>query len=222
MGRLVENLRHILIDLDGTLTDPKLGIHTSIRYAMDKLGRPLAPELDIDWTIGPPLKASLMKLLDTEDHDLGEQALLAYRERFSVIGLFENEVYPTVAETLEALKQRDYQLFVATAKPTVYAKRILEHFQLAEFFNEIYGSELTGERTNKGELIEYIVQQEALKPAHCLMIGDREYDILGARKNGIEAIAVEYGYGSQAELDQAQPKARIQQFAELLQHIGQG
>ncbi len=222
MGRLVENLRHILIDLDGTLTDPKLGIHTSIRYAMDKLGRPLAPELDIDWTIGPPLKASLMKLLDTEDHDLGEQALLAYRERFSVIGLFENEVYPTVAETLEALKQRDYQLFVATAKPTVYAKRILEHFQLAEFFNEIYGSELTGERTNKGELIEYIVQQEALKPAHCLMIGDREYDILGARKNGIEAIAVEYGYGSQAELDQAQPKARIQQFAELLQHLGQG
>ena len=222
MGRLVENLRHILIDLDGTLTDPKLGIHTSIRYAMDKLGRPLAPELDIDWTIGPPLKASLMKLLDTENHDLGEQALLAYRERFSVIGLFENEVYPTVAETLEALKQRDYQLFVATAKPTVYAKRILEHFQLAEFFNEIYGSELTGERTNKGELIEYIVQQEALQPAHCLMIGDREYDILGARKNGIEAIAVEYGYGSQAELDQAQPKARIQQFAELLQHIGQG
>lgn len=222
MGRLVENLRHILIDLDGTLTDPKLGIHTSIRYAMDKLGYPLAPELDIDWTIGPPLKASLMKLLDTENHDLGEQALLAYRERFSVIGLFENEVYPTVAETLEALKQRDYQLFVATAKPTVYAKRILEHFQLAEFFNEIYGSELTGERTNKGELIEYIVQQEALQAAHCLMIGDREYDILGARKNGIEAIAVEYGYGSQAELDQAQPKARIQQFAELLQHLGQG
>lgn len=222
MGRLVENLRYILIDLDGTLTDPKLGIHTSIRYAMDKLGRPLAPELDIDWTIGPPLKASLMKLLDTEDHDLGEQALLAYRERFSVIGLFENEVYPTVAETLEALKQRDYQLFVATAKPTVYAKRILEHFKLAEFFNEIYGSELTGERTNKGELIEYIVQQEALQSAHCLMIGDREYDILGARKNGIEAIAVEYGYGSQAELDQAQPKARIQQFAELLQHLGQG
>lgn len=216
----MENIRHILIDLDGTLTDPKTGIHGSIRYAMDKLGQPLASDLNIDWTIGPPLKASLMKLLDTEDHDLGELALQAYRERFSVIGLFENEVYPTVLETLEALQQQDYQLFVATAKPTVYAKRILEHFQLAPFFCEIYGSELTGERTHKGELIHYILQQESLLPEHCLMIGDREYDILGARQNGIQAIAVEYGYGTHEELENAQPFARVQQFAEVLQHIG--
>ena len=216
---IVENLRHILIDLDGTLTDPKIGIHGSIRYALEKLGKPLDPQQNIDWTIGPPLKASLMKLLDTDDHARGEQALLAYRERFSVTGLFENEVYPTVSETLQRLQQQDYQLFVATAKPTVYAKRILEHFQLAPFFTEIYGSELTGERTHKGELIQYILQQEGLPPAHCLMVGDREYDILGARQNGIDTIAVEYGYGSHAELDQARPKARIQRFAELLQHI---
>ncbi|MFI8036141.1 HAD hydrolase-like protein, partial [Acinetobacter baumannii] len=115
-------IKHILIDLDGTLTDPKVGIHTSIRYAMDKLGYPLAADLNIDWTIGPPLKASLAKLLATQDDALAEQALLAYRERFSVIGLFENEVYPSVAETLKALKAEGYRLFVATAKPTIYAK----------------------------------------------------------------------------------------------------
>jgi phosphoglycolate phosphatase len=102
-------IKHILIDLDGTLTDPKVGIHTSIRYAMDKLGYPLAADLNIDWTIGPPLKASLAKLLATQDDALAEQALLAYRERFSVIGLFENEVYPSVAETLKALKAEGYR-----------------------------------------------------------------------------------------------------------------
>ncbi len=100
-------IKHILIDLDGTLTDPKVGIHTSIRYAMEKLGYPLAADLDIDWTIGPPLKPSLAKLLATQDDALAEQALLAYRERFSVVGLFENEVYPSVAKTLSALKKKD-------------------------------------------------------------------------------------------------------------------
>lgn len=95
---------------------------------MDKLGYPLAADLNIDWTIGPPLKASLAKLLATQDDALAEQALLAYRERFSVIGLFENEVYPSVAETLKALKAEGYRLFVATAKPTIYAKRIFRSF----------------------------------------------------------------------------------------------
>ncbi|HFF5005332.1 TPA: HAD hydrolase-like protein, partial [Acinetobacter baumannii] len=163
-------IKHILIDLDGTLTDPKVGIHTSIRYAMDKLGYPLAADLNIDWTIGPPLKASLAKLLATQDDALAEQALLAYRERFSVIGLFENEVYPSVAETLKALKAEGYRLFVATAKPTIYAKRILDHFELSQYFVQIYGSELTGERTNKAELIHYILEREQLNPEECLMV----------------------------------------------------
>ncbi|MGL5403682.1 MAG: HAD hydrolase-like protein, partial [Acinetobacter sp.] len=146
-------IKNILIDLDGTLTDPKAGIHRSIRYALEKLGHPLADGVDLDWTIGPPLKASLAKLLNTQDDDFAEQALLAYRERFSVTGLFENEVYATVVETLQQLQLQGYRLFLATAKPTVYAKRILAHFGLDQFFTEMYGSELTGERTNKVDLI---------------------------------------------------------------------
>lgn len=208
-------IKNLLIDLDGTLTDPKVGIHTCIRYAMEKLGYPLKPDLDIDWTIGPPLKASFVKLLDNGDEQLAEQALLGYRERFSVIGLFENKVYPAVPETLGYLQGQGYQLFLATAKPAIYARQILEHFQLADYFTQIYGSELSGERTNKAELIAFILQQEQLRPQECLMIGDREYDILGARYNGINTIAVEYGYGSAEELMQAQPQYMIKSFDTL-------
>lgn len=212
-------IKNILIDLDGTLTDPKTGIHGSIRYALEKLNQPLADEVDLDWTIGPPLKASLAKLLDTQDDDLAEQALAAYRERFSVTGLFENEVYPTVEGTLRQLQTQEYQLFLATAKPTVYAKQILAHFQLDQYFTEMYGSELTGERTNKADLIAYILEQEQLNAQHCIMVGDRQYDVIGARANGIETIAVNYGYGTTQELAQVQPVAYISEFGQLIEVV---
>jgi phosphoglycolate phosphatase len=212
-------VENILLDLDGTLTDPKMGIHTCIRYAMEKMGQPLTPDTDLDWTIGPPLKASFFKLLDTTQDDLAEQALDYYRERFSTIGLYENELYPQVHDTLAALVERGYNLYLATAKPEVFAVRILQHFELIDYFTKPYGSELTGERTNKGDLIQYILQQEQLPPESCMMVGDREYDILGARRNGIDTIAVEYGYGTMQELTQAAPKLKIQQFAELLNYF---
>ncbi|MGG2097765.1 HAD-IA family hydrolase [Acinetobacter haemolyticus] len=214
-------IKNILIDLDGTLTDPKTGIHGSIRYALEKLNQPLADEVDLNWTIGPPLKASLAKLLDTQDDDLAEQALAAYRERFSVTGLFENEVYPTVEGTLRHLQTQGYQLFLATAKPTVYAKQILAHFQLDQYFTEMYGSELTGERTNKADLIAYILEQEQLNAQHCIMVGDRQYDVIGARANGIETIAVNYGYGTTQELAQVQPVAYISEFGQLIEVVDQ-
>ena len=213
-------IKNILIDLDGTLTDPKVGITTSARYGLAKVGHSIAESENIDWIIGPPLKASLAKLLNVDvDDDLAEQALLGYRERFSVTGLFENHLFGDVTATLQELKKQGYKLFLATAKPEIYARQILQHFELLQYFDYPYGSELTGERTNKGDLIGYILQQEKLDPMECLMVGDREHDIFGARRFGIETIAVEYGYGSQQELDEAQPKARIKNFAELLNVI---
>ncbi|MBD8008502.1 HAD family hydrolase [Acinetobacter pecorum] len=213
-------IKNILIDLDGTLTDPKVGITTSARYGLEKIGYPISDEINIDWIIGPPLKASLAKILNVEaDHVLAEQALMAYRERFAVKGLYENHVFEGVAETLAELKRRGYRLFVATAKPTVYAKQILEHFDLAQYFTEIYGSELNGERTNKAELIQYILEQQQLQADQCVMVGDREYDIFGARHNGIDSIAVNYGYGSQDELALAQPKYKIDSFNQLLDYF---
>jgi len=211
-------IKNILIDLDGTLTDPKVGITTSARYGLAKIGHPIPESENIDWIIGPPLKASLAKILNVDvNDDLAEQALLGYRERFSVTGLFENHLFDDVIPTLESLKTQGYRLFLATAKPEIYARRILEHFDLLKYFEYPYGSELTGERTNKGDLIAYILEKEQLNPDQCLMIGDREHDILGARKNGIETIAVEYGYGSVEELDEAKPKARIGKFSQLIQ-----
>ena len=213
-------IKNILIDLDGTLTDPKVGITTSARYGLEKIGHPISDEINIDWIIGPPLKASLAKILNVEaDHVLAEQALMGYRERFAVKGLYENHVFEGVAETLAELKRRGYRLFVATAKPTVYAKQILEHFDLAQYFTDIYGSELNGERTNKAELIQYILEQQKLPADQCLMVGDREHDIFGARQNGIDTIAVNYGYGSQEELALAQPKYQIDRFNQLLDYF---
>jgi phosphoglycolate phosphatase len=213
-------IKNILIDLDGTLTDPKVGITTSARYGLEKIGHPISDEINIDWIIGPPLKASLAKILNVEaDHVLAEQALMGYRERFAVKGLYENHVFEGVAETLVELKRRGYRLFVATAKPTVYAKQILEHFDLAQYFTDIYGSELNGERTNKAELIQYILEQQKLQADQCLMVGDREHDIFGARHNGIDTIAVSYGYGSQEELALAQPKYKIDRFNQLLDYF---
>lgn len=213
-------IKNILIDLDGTLTDPKVGITTSARYGLEKIGHPISDEINIDWIIGPPLKASLAKILNVEaDHVLAEQALMGYRERFAVKGLYENHVFGGVAETLAELKRRGYRLFVATAKPTVYAKQILEHFDLAQYFTDIHGSELNGDRTNKAELIEYILAQQQLQADQCMMVGDREHDIFGARHNGIDTIAVNYGYGSQEELALAQPKYQIDRFNQLLDYF---
>lgn len=218
MGKVM--IRNILIDLDGTLTDPKVGITASARYGLEKVGHLIGDEINIDWIIGPPLKASLAKILNIEVNDvLAEQALMGYRERFAVKGLYENHVFDGVADTLAELKRRGYCLFVATAKPTVYAQQILEHFELAEYFIEIYGSELNGDRTDKAELIQYILEQQQLQANQCMMVGDREYDILGARQNGIESIAVNYGYGSEEELKLALPKYQIEKFSDLLNYF---
>ncbi|MDQ8953914.1 HAD-IA family hydrolase [Acinetobacter rudis] len=212
-------IKNILIDLDGTLTDPKVGITTSARYGLNKVGYVVPEDANIDWIIGPPLKASFAKILNVAvDDDLAEQALLGYRERFSVTGLFENFVFPEVEATLAVLQQQGFRLFLATAKPIIYARQIMQHFKLDQYFTELYGSELNGDRTNKGDLIAYILEQQQLNITECLMVGDREHDILGARRHGIETIAVEYGYGSAQELDQAQPMARIQNFAQLLEY----
>ncbi|AOA59837.1 HAD-IA family hydrolase [Acinetobacter larvae] len=209
-------IKNILIDLDGTLTNPQTGITGSARYGLAKVGHVVDDQEDLDWIIGPPLKASLAKILGVaEQDDLAEQALLGYRERFASIGLYENEVYADVAVTLAQLQQSGYQLFLATAKPIIYAKQILDHFHLLQYFTQAYGSELSGLRSHKAELIDYILQQEQLNPAECLMVGDREHDIFAARAHGIDTIAVNYGFGSEAELTQAAPRYRIDRFAEL-------
>lgn len=213
----MKEIKHILIDLDGTLTDPKQGIIRSVHYAMEKLNKPLATDTALDWMIGPPLKASLAKILNVDvNHHLAEEALLAYRERYSTIGLFENELYPNVIEALRELKSRGYNVFLATSKPTVYATKILECFEIYQYFTGIYGSEITGENSSKAMLIDKLIRTEKLHPQNCIMVGDREYDIFGAKENNIRSIAVACGYAQEGELQQAGADFYISQFSDIL------
>lgn len=211
-------IQSILFDLDGTLTDPKVGITTCIRYAMDTLGAQ-SSEQALDWCIGPPLLDSFSVLFDSQDPLLLNEAVSLYRERFSSVGLYENELYPEIAQGLQQLKQAGYQLYLATSKPHIYAQRILEHFNIDQYFTAIHGSELSGERTDKASLIAYIVEQEKLNSAHCVMVGDRQYDIIGAKQNNICSIGLSYGYGSLAELKQANPDYLFAQFNTLIDFL---
>lgn len=188
----------LFFDLDGTLTDPRPGIVGSIQHALRELGRPVPPEEDLLWCIGPPLKASFETLLQgAADVD---RAVALYRERFSDVGLFENRVYDGIPELLEALAGQDFELHVATSKPHVFAERIVRHFGLDRYLGSVFGAELTGERTDKGELIAHALESCAAASEAVTMIGDRSHDMVGARKNAVRAVGVLYGYGSRAEL----------------------
>lgn len=191
-------MKTICFDLDGTLTDPKVGITESIRHALTEVTGD-APDADeLTWCIGPPLLTSMETLLG--DKDKAALALAKYRERFGDVGLFENELYPGISQTLSGLVDRGYRLFVATSKPTVYAKQIIEHFELACYFDEVYGSELDGTRSDKSHLLAHLLDKTGTMASKATMIGDRLHDIKGARNNAMRSIGVLYGYGSEAEL----------------------
>lgn len=197
--------RALLFDLDGTLTDPKSGITGSIRYALESLGRPAPTADELEWCIGPPLQESFAQLLGGDDKV--DQAMAHYRERFSAKGLYENEVYEGIPEALEALQADGFTLYVATSKPHVYAIRIVEHFDLAQFFTGVFGPEMDGTRRDKAELIVHLLVDQGLDPARCVMVGDREHDIIGARANGVATVAVTWGYAAPGELAAARPDA---------------
>lgn len=187
----------ILFDLDGTLTDPKVGITRSIRHALSAFMADVPEEDALMWCIGPPLLGSFETLVGARD---APAALALYRERFGDVGLFENALYPAIPAALHRLRHAGHRLFVATSKPTVYARRIVAHFGLSVYFEDVCGAELDGRRSDKAELIAWILAQKRVAPAEATMVGDRRHDIVGARANGLRAIGVLYGYGTEEEL----------------------
>ena len=193
------DLDAIYFDLDGTLTDPKPGITRSIQYALQKLELPTIPtEDELTWCIGPPLRASFVRLLGAETS--ADLAVSYYRERFSDVGLYENGVYDGIGAVLTKLGAAGHRLFVATSKPHVFAERIIDHFGLRDHFERVFGSELDGTRVDKSHLLEYALKQASVDPARTLMIGDRSHDMVGAKNNGMKGIGVLYGYGTRDEL----------------------
>ncbi len=198
----MKDYQYILFDLDGTLTDPFEGITNSVRYALSKVGIE-AQNSDLACFIGPPLKESFMKYYGFSDCD-AEKMIETYREYFSVDGLFENRVYDGIEALLSRLYKSGKTLIVATSKPEVFSKRILDHFGLSKYFKLIAGSNLDGTRVKKGEVIRYALQTAGITQKDAvIMVGDRHHDIDGANENGVDSVGVLYGYGNREELENA-------------------
>ena len=209
-----------LFDLDGTLTDPKVGITKSYQYALSTFG--IKEELnDLIRFIGPPLRDVFKESYGFGTSDV-EKAVSRFREYFSTTGLLENEIYPEISEILERLKGYGVIMAIATSKVTQYTNRILEHFRIDEYFSFVSGDEMDGSRTKNGKRDIIRIALDTLDPNReksAVMIGDRKHDILGAREVGIDCIGVSWGYGSLAELKQAQATWIANSPDEMLRYI---
>lgn len=208
--------KYILFDLDGTLTDPGIGITNSVMHALKKFGIEVEDRTQLYSFIGPPLIDSFQKYygFDEEKAKLG---LEYYREYFSVKGLFENTEYEGTKKMLSTLKERGYILSLATAKPDEFSIKILKHFDIFEYFDFIGAATMDEKRTKKEEVIQYVLESlNITDKSEVLMVGDRFNDIEGAKKCGVDSMGVTFGYGSREELEQAGAKYIVDNVDELL------
>jgi len=199
----MKNYKYIIFDLDGTITDPKVGITKSIDYALRYFGIKTENLDSLCKYIGPPLMNAFQ-----DDYGFSEEkaklAILKYREYFNITGIYENKVYPGVEEMLEKIQNKQKKLMMATSKPTEFANRILEHFNLDHYFDFVAGSEMDGRRNEKADVIKYVIDKnDIFDISEVIMIGDRKHDIIGAKIARIDCAGVLYGYGDIEELLQA-------------------
>ena len=203
---------YILFDLDGTLTDPYLGITNSVLHALHHYGMDEERE-NLKSFIGPPLHRSFMDYCGFSEEKAFE-AIDVYREHFSVKGLFENEIYEGIPELLAALKEAGSKVLLATSKPEVFALKILEHFDILQYFDAVGGSALDGSRVNKDDVVAYVLEKGEVS-GRGVMVGDREFDVFGGKALNLETVGVLYGYGDLAELQNAGADFIAKDVAEL-------
>lgn len=215
----MNNYKVILFDLDGTLTDPKVGITKCVQYSLEKMGI-IESDLDkLESFIGPPLQESFARNYSFNE-DRANLAIEYYRERFKNKGMFENELYNGIPQLLAHLKEQQKTLAVATSKPTVFSEKILKYFNIDKYFDLVVGSNLDGTRTSKTEIIQYILDElNQYEKQDFIMIGDRKHDIIGAKNTGIHSIAVSYGYGSLEELKISNPTLIVNDVDELTREL---
>lgn len=210
--------RYVLFDLDGTLTDPALGITNSIIHMLQKTGREVPPREELYCFIGPPLVPTFKKFFGMSDEE-ADEALLIYREYFAAKGLFENEPYKGIAEALGELRAAGKKIALATSKPEEFAKEILVHFGLFEYFDFVGGASMDEKRVAKADVIGYVLGETGADPSDAVMVGDRLHDVEGAAKFGIPTVGVLWGYGSREELERAGAKWLASDMDEMVDII---
>ena len=191
---------HLLFDLDGTLTDSGPGIVNCVNHALVELGHAAVAEAEIRGMIGAPLSRIFPRLFGSEDTSLVDRAIAAYRARFDEVGIFENELYPGIADALQALGDGGHTLQVVTAKPAVTARRVVEHFRIQHHFAALHGPELDQRTCDKADLVAAALRYAGGLDETVVMIGDRRDDVLAARAHGVTAVGAGWGYGSPDEL----------------------
>jgi phosphoglycolate phosphatase len=208
-------LKTVFFDLDGTLTDPGEGITNSVIYALQHYGIEVSDRSTLYPFIGPPLTESFIKYFGFSKEQSSE-AVEIYREYFSVTGLFENNPYDGIPEMLKTLSESGKTLVVASSKPEIFVRKILDHFDLTKYFLFAAGSELNHTRVDKHEVIEYAMASCNLSDrSDIIMVGDRHHDIQGAKKSALLSVGVTYGYGSREELTEAGADYVVDSVAEL-------
>lgn len=186
----------VFLDLDGTLTDPKPGITGAVIHALSELGLPTPHADALEWVIGPSLLDSFVKL-GAPDPD---QALALYRQNYTSGGMYDCTVYDGIPTALQALRDAGHDLFLMTAKPHAYARKITAHFQLNTYLKQEFGPELDGTRQDKADLLRYALDKLGGDAGQSVMIGDRSHDLNAARGNDMRFIGVDWGYGTPQEL----------------------
>jgi phosphoglycolate phosphatase len=209
----------VLLDLDGTLVDSYPGILASCRAALRALGHEPDEALDIRQAIGPPIEDGMRILLQSFGDDRIGDAVAAYRQHYGESGLFGSVSYPGIGQSLEKMRQSGLQIYLATSKRAAFANRILDHLQLAAYFDGIYGSVPSGELDHKPELLAHIVSRENLSPSRSLMVGDRRYDVSGAHAVGMRCLGVLWGYGTRDELEAAGADRLVESPADLARRV---
>jgi len=193
----------VIFDLDGTVVDSRPGILAGIRQMMARLGHDLPADADLDWLIGPPIDEAFADLLAPFGDDRVALAVATYREHYSTTGIFDVRPYDGMPGLLDDLKARGRTLLVATSKLVPFARRVIDHLGLTGHFASIHGSEADGRFREKDDLLRHVIQSRGLDPAATVMVGDRAHDVQGAVANGLDVVAVTYGYGTVKELRRA-------------------
>ena len=211
--------QYILFDLDGTLTDPGVGITNAVMYALKKFQIEVEDRTPLYKFIGPPLLESFEKFYGLSEEE-SQWALKYYREYFKPYGLYENEVYEGVEDMLKTLKAQGKTIILATSKPEEFAKEILRYFELDKYFDFVAGATMDEKRVKKADVIRYALESCKIADlSSVVMVGDREHDILGAKQVGVDSVGVLYGYGNYEELKEAGAGHIVEKTEEILKIV---